>query len=132
MYKATAALTILIMTSTLCRAQQPGAVLRLERDVIDFGAIEYNSTVTDSVKVCNDGDEPLVIKSVFTDCGCTVPSYSRKPIAPGECGIIAVRFISRGRSAGSFRKAVRIRSNASHPNKIMFISGRIKQPSGEK
>ncbi len=132
MLKATAVLTILIMISSLCRAQEHGAVLRLERDVIDFGAVEYNSVVTDSVKVCNDGDEPLVIKSVFTDCGCTVPSYSRNPIAPGECGIIAVRFISRGRSPGSFRKAVRIRSNAIHHNKIMFVAGRIKNPATNK
>lgn len=129
MHRLTTSLITLFITVTLCRAQQPGAVLRLESDVIDFGAVEYNSAATDSVRVYNDGDEPLVIKSVFTDCGCTVPSYSHAPINPGEYGVIAVRFISRGRAPGSFRKAVRIRSNAIHRNKIMFVTGRIKQPA---
>ena len=117
------------ITSAWCRAQeQPGAVLRLEQDVIDPGAIEYESEATDSLKVYNDGTGPLVITSIFTDCGCTVPSYSRAPIAPGDSGTVAVRFISRGRAAGTFRKAVRIRSNAVPPNKVLFVTGRIKRP----
>lgn len=124
--------TIIILlvwiSATLCQAQQPGALLRLEKNEIDFGAIAYESEVTDSLKLYNDGTEPLVITSVFSDCGCTVPSYNRAPIAPGDSGTIAVRFNSRGRAAGTFRKAVRIRSNSEPPNKVLFVTGRIKRP----
>lgn len=126
MRKTIAALSLL-MTATLCHAQQPGAVLRIEHNVLDFGVIEYGSEVTDSLKFYNDGTEPLLIHSVFTGCGCTVPSFSRAPIAPGDSGMIALRFISRGRAAGTFRKAIRIRSNASPPNKMLFVTGRIKR-----
>lgn len=57
----------------------------------------------------------------------TVSSYNRAPIAPGDSGVIAVRFNSRGRAAGTFRKAIRIRSNSVPPNKILFVTGRIKR-----
>lgn len=116
------------MTVTLCQAQKSGALLQLERNVLDLGAIEYNSEATDSLKFYNTGTDSLIIYSAFADCGCTVPSYSREPIAPGDSGVIAVRFISRGRAAGTFRKAVRIRTNAIPPNKILFVTGRIKRP----
>lgn len=122
-------LTSLIwMTVTLCQAQKSGALLQLERNVIDFGAIENNSEATDSLKFYNTGTDSLIIYSAFADCGCTVPSYSRAPIAPGDSGVITVRFISRGRAAGTFRKVVRIRTNAITPNKVLFVTGRIKRP----
>lgn len=116
------------MSVTLCQAQQSGALLRLEKNEINFGAIAYESEVTDSLKLYNDGYEPLVITSVFSDCGCTVPSYNRTPIAPGDSGTITVRFNSQGRAAGTFRKAIRIRSNSATPNKVLFVTGRIKRP----
>lgn len=115
------------MALAICSAGEPGAELRLEKDVMDFGAIEYNSEVVDSMKLYNSGTDSLIIYSVFTDCGCTVPYYSRTPMAPGDSSTIAVRFKSRGRAPGTFRKSVRIRSNALHPNKVFFVTGRIKR-----
>lgn len=112
----------------ICRAQDSGALLELEQNVIDFGAIEYNSTVADSIKVYNKGTDPLIIYSAHADCGCTVPKYSKTPIAPGDSGQIAVRFISKGRAPGSFRKVIRIRSNSTLPTKVLFVTGRIKRP----
>lgn len=113
------------MAAAIC---WPQAVLQLERDVIDFGAIEYNSEVLDSLKVYNSGTDSLVIISVVADCGCTVPAYSEDPIAPNDSGTISVRFKSNGRSPGSFRKAIRIKSNSLHSNKVLFVTGRIKRP----
>lgn len=122
-------LTILTWMAVIpCQAQESGASLRLDRKVMDFGAIEYNSEVVDSLKFYNTGTDSLIIYSVFSDCGCTVPAYPRTPIAPGDSGVIAVRFNSRGRAAGTFRKAIRIRSNATPPNKVLFVAGRIKRP----
>lgn len=128
MRKLLATVTICMTMTMTCRATQPGASLRLADNILDLGDIEQNSIATDSMKIYNDGSEPLVITSVFTDCHCTAPSYTRAPIAPGDSGVIAVSFNSRGRAAGKFRKVVRIRSNSEPPTKILFVTGRIKRP----
>lgn len=116
------------MTMAFCHAQTTGALLKVERNVMDFGAIEYDSEVEDSLTFYNEGSDTLIIYSAYADCGCTVPSYSRAPVAPGDSGHIAVRFNSRGRAPGSFRKVIRIRSNSVHPTKVLFVTGRIKRP----
>lgn len=117
-----------LLAAGWCAAEHTGALLRLEKEGVDFGAIEYESEVTDSLRIYNDGHEPLVITSVFSECGCTVPSYSHDPIEPGDSGMIAVRFISKGREPGYFRKAVRIKTNGEPPRKVFFVEGRIKRP----
>lgn len=120
-------LCLLLTIATVHPESDSGALLRLEDTVLDLGAIEHDSTAEDSIKIYNDGLKPLVITSIFTDCSCTVPSYSRDPIEPGDSGVISIRFNSRGRGPGDFRKAVRIRSNASAHAKILFVKGRIKR-----
>lgn len=116
----------LLTVALMCLAAKPGASLRLERDVLDLGGIEKDSVATGTVKFYNDGTEPLVITSIFSDCHCTVPSYTEYPVEPGDSGIIAVKFSTRGREPGSFRKAVRIRSNADNTI-ILFVKGRVKR-----
>lgn len=52
-----------------------------------FGAFDEDlGNVTTYFKVVNTGDKPLNILSVRASCGCTSPSYSRKPVAPGDTG----------------------------------------------
>ena len=36
----------------------------------------------------NVGNAPLVINEVIASCGCTIPKYDRRPIAPGQKGSI--------------------------------------------
>lgn len=116
------------MTATLtCRASKPGAELRLSEKVLDLGAIDNGDSATDSVKIYNDGSEPLVITSIFTDCNCTVTAFTKRPIEPGDSGAINVTFKTRGREPGNFRKAVRIRSNSVNGTMILFVKGRIKR-----
>jgi len=39
----------------------------------------------------------LVIADVSTSCGCTVASYPRTAIQPGEAGSVSISFNSKGR-----------------------------------
>lgn len=108
-------------------AEMPEAVLRLKHQEIDLGVLESGAEAVDSVAFYNDGSVPLVIKSVFSDCGCTVADYTKPPVAPGDSGVVSVKFVSKGRAPGSFRKAVRIRSNARNHTVVLFVGGRIKR-----
>ena len=58
-------------------------------------------------------------KTVFSDCGCTVPE-------------ITVRFNGKGRPHGSFKKIVRVRSNALNSLAVAFVEGRIARPVRRK
>lgn len=104
-----------------------GAVMMLDTLYLDLGLFPADSIATGVMRFRNTGDEPLVVHRVIAECGCTVPGYSSTPVPPGETGEITVRFNGKGRSPGTFTKAVRIRSNARNPREIFFVKGKIKR-----
>ena len=95
------------------------AVLSLAKTEHDFGRISEGEKVSYSFKFANTGKSDLLISNVVASCGCTVPSFPKKPIAPGETEYINVVFDSKGRS-GNFTKDVTIYSNTI-PNSIQII-----------
>ncbi len=60
----------------------------------------------------NVGTAPLVINQAFASCGCTVPTYTKNAIQPGEKGTIDVTYNGKGKFPGHFSKTVTVRSNA--------------------
>ncbi len=93
--------------------------------VHDFGAFnEDDERVTAYFHFVNIGDEPVVILQAAATCGCTVPSYSREPIAPGDTAAIAVQFNPVGR-AGRFEKSVYVRTDASHERYKLVVRGAV-------
>lgn len=104
---------------------QPKAHLRLDSLYINMGLIKRDSVGTAIMHFRNTGDAPLQILRIFSECGCTVPSYSSDEVMPGDEGEIKIRFKSKGRQPGPFRKALRIRSNADNPREVLIVKGRI-------
>ncbi len=85
--------------------------------VYDFGKIkEKGGLVTHEFSFTNDGDGNLVILKATAECGCTRPSYSDAPIAPGKSGKIKVSYNPLGRP-GSFEKVVTVTSSG-NPSKV--------------
>ncbi len=80
----------------------------------DFGIIIQGEKVTHLFKFKNNGKTDLIIKDATASCGCTVPSFPRKPIGAGEEGEIEVVFNSSNRS-GRQTKSITVWSN-SQPN----------------
>jgi hypothetical protein len=52
-----------------------------------------------------------MISDALASCGCTVPSFSKEPVLPGNDGEILVEFNTKGRK-GKNHKSVIIVSNA--------------------
>lgn len=90
----------------------------------DFGKIAQGEKVACIFTFENKGKGPLVISSVTTSCGCTVPKYDRKPINPGNTGIIEVVFDSSDRN-GRQTKTISVMSNASKPIVLVRITGEV-------
>ena len=60
----------------------------------------------------NVGTAPLIIHQAIASCGCTVPTYTKDPIKPGEKGSIDVTYNGQGKFPGKFRKTITVRTNA--------------------
>ena len=74
----------------------------------------------------NEGNEPLILSNVKASCGCTTPSYTQKPVMPGQTGTIKVKYNTN--NVGGFSKTVTVTSNAvDNPRVVLRIKGNVKQ-----
>lgn len=80
----------------------------------DFGSFSVESAPEQrcTFSFTNVGNAPLIIQQAFASCGCTVPTYTKDPIKPGEKGQIEVTYNGKGKSFGKFSKTITVRSNA--------------------
>lgn len=76
----------------------------------DLGEVVEGTIVKHSFEFQNTGNEPLFIYSAQGSCGCTIPNFSKEPIAPGQKGKIDIEFDSNGRP-GSNTKTVSVHAN---------------------
>lgn len=96
----------------------------------DFGKIQEGTVAKHDFEFTNTGDAPLVITSAKGSCGCTVPSWPREPIAPGESGKIHVEFNSSDRT-GNQTKQVTLTANTTPNKKILRINAQVQPQGGE-
>jgi hypothetical protein len=96
--------------------------------VIDYGTIEYNSDGARKFVFTNNGTEPLIIKNAKGSCGCTVPTWPREPIGPGETAEIGVKYATN--RVGAFTKTITLTTNASKKPVILTVKGKVNP--GEK
>lgn len=112
---------------------QPGSapVLFLSEDSHDFGRITQGEKVSYAFIFKNTGASALVISSAQGSCGCTVPTYPKGPVKPGEEAKIDVVFDSEGKS-GLVQKTVTLTTNCNPSSKILTISATINVPEKEE
>ena len=91
-------------------------IIKFEYVDFDFGLIFDGEEVVHKFKFKNTGGSALIISDVSASCGCTIPTYSKKPIPAGEEGYVEVRFNSSGRQ-GLQHKTVTVLANT-QPNRI--------------
>jgi hypothetical protein len=90
----------------------------------NFGNIDEGSKAKYDFEFTNTGDTNLILIDVQAVCGCTVPTWPRQPIKPGEKSKISVVFNSAGRAGEKFHKSITVTTNMKQDNvKIIFIEG---------
>ena len=94
----------------------------------EFGTVEEGPDATCVFTFKNNGKEPIVIQKAAPSCGCTVPSFSNEPVAPGATGTINVAYHTKGKP-NPFTKTITVTSNAG--TKVLTIKGNVeKAPTG--
>ena len=94
----------------------------------DFGEFPETEPVqTCSFTFTNTGSAPLIINQATASCGCTVPTYTKTPIAPGEKGTIDVTYNGSGRIPGHFKKTITVRTNGTTEVVRLYIEGEMTE-----
>jgi hypothetical protein len=109
-----------------------GAGMVFDTETIDYGTVAANSDGQREFVFINNGNKPLIITNAQGSCGCTVPTYSKEPIAPGAKGVIGVKY-DTSRAGQPFTKTVTITSNAvGSPSKTLTIKGNVLAAETQK
>ncbi len=107
------------------RAEElPQTNVEWEEERHQFGEVESGELVKHTFKFKNTGEHSLELTRVKASCGCTVPSYSKEPIQPGEEGSIDVTFNTRGKR-GRQVKTVTVSGNFPKNMKVLRIEGEV-------
>ncbi len=100
-----------------------GAKMTFEKTEIDYGTIKQGAEPLRTFVFTNTGSEPLLITSAKGSCGCTVPTYPKGAIAPGEKAEIQVRYDTN--RVGPFTKTITLTTNASDDPILLTIKGKV-------
>ena len=111
---------------TAQEVKQEGPLPELSFETLrhNFGDIIQGETVSHQFVFTNTGEGNLIISNAKGSCGCTVPKWPRKPIAPGESEEIKVTFNSAGKS-GKQSKTITLVTNAIPNTTVLTISANI-------
>ena len=110
--------------------KKANSTIDFESKVVDYGTIEHKSDGVRKFVFKNNGTEPLIIKNAKGSCGCTVPTWSREPIAPGATSEIGVKYATT--RVGKFTKTITLTTNADKKPVILTIKGVVNPPAKEE
>ena len=134
MKKIVALIGILMIMSGFAMAQDVkssanGPEIEFAKLVHDYGDVPYNGNGECEFTFTNTGNEPLIIQKPKSSCGCTIPTWPKEPILPGESNVIKVTY--RTNRVGQINKTVTVTSNAVENSTVVLrIKGRVlEQPT---
>ena len=111
-----------------CLAGEPsagqGARLVLPVATYDFGDVpRKGGMLTRDFVFRNEGSAPLVIVRVLTSCSCFKATFPKRPVAPGDQGVIRVTYEPLKSEPGAFNKVLQIYSNSVGGREVISVQG---------
>ncbi|MFN3402889.1 MAG: DUF1573 domain-containing protein [Cytophagaceae bacterium] len=92
----------------------------------DFGKIKEGEVVDYTFKFKNTGTSPLIITEAKASCGCTIPEWTKDPVAPGGEGKIEVKYNSSGKE-GQISKNVTVYANTDPEVTTLTIKANVEK-----
>ena len=109
---------------------QDGPAMSFDNLIVDYGEIVQHSDPLRVAKFTNTGTEPLIIKNARGSCGCTVPTYPKEPIMPGETAEMEIRYDTK--RLGRINKTVTITTNQLGDPIVLKVKGNISKAAKEE
>lgn len=118
-------------TTAEAKPEGPLPVVQFTKTEHDFGTVKEGDEVTYRYTLKNTGEAPLIIQSAQPSCGCTVPDYTKSPIAPGETGFVSAKFDTKGKP-GLQNKTITVTANTWPKQTVLRFKANVTpKPSGE-
>lgn len=73
----------------------------------------------------------LIVSDAKATCGCTIPKWTKDPVAPGKSGEITITFNSAGKM-GKQNKVILLFSNAFNQEEKIYLSTNVIPPPAPK
>ncbi len=103
----------------------PTTTIKFDETLYNFGEVTDGDVVSHTYTFTNNGDSDLIISDAKASCGCTVPTFTKEPVKPGEKGEIQVKFNSANR-VGNQEKTITVTANTTPPMTQVKLRGVVK------
>ena len=121
-------ITLMLVCAFPYANAQKQADIKFDKTTMDLGKFpESNPVQKCTFTFTNTGNAPLIINQAIASCGCTVPEYTKEPVAPGKTGTINVTYNGKGKFPGYFKKTITIRTNGKTEMTRLYISGEMEE-----
>ena len=98
-------------------------IIKFEKVEHDYGNILKGDDGTCEFRFTNVGKTDLILTNVRSSCGCTVPSWPKESIAPGQSSVIKVKYNTQ--RIGLISKSITVESNAINNRVVLRIKGNV-------
>jgi len=124
-----AAMLFSVLAFAQPKAESPGKkpVISFDKNTYDFGDLVQGEQVTYTYKFRNTGKSMLIVSDAKATCGCTIPKWTKDPVAPGKTGEITITFNSAGKM-GKQNKVILLFSNAFNQEEKIYLSANVIPP----
>lgn len=104
--------------------QKGAATIAFDKVEYDFGTVNEGEIVETTFKVTNAGKTDLIITNAQASCGCTVPTWPKEPIKPGDSADIEVSFNTSGKPNRQ-SKTITLTTNTESGREILTLKGSV-------
>ena len=88
---------------------------------INCGQIAFQQPLKAEFMLKNSGDQPLIINTVRSSCGCTTADYPKEAVAPGQSFKVSATYDAK--QMGHFQKQLAVYSNAGEQPFVLTLKG---------
>ena len=105
---------------------QKQAATKFDKLSIDLGTFPESQPIQKcAFEFTNVGDAPLIINQASASCGCTVATFTKEPVLPGQRGKIEVTYNGKKFFSSKFKKTITVRTNGKTELTRLVISGEM-------
>lgn len=105
---------------------EKGPFIHCPERKVNSGTSGRNNTISARYALINQGDEPLQIKEVRTNCSCSPAFWNQKNCAPGDTLWVELKFSPKGYPPGPFTQSASVISNARNSPYLLIMEGYLK------
>jgi hypothetical protein len=104
-------------------------MIQFSKTVHDYGNIYKGDNGVCTFEFKNTGKADLLLTNASSSCGCTVPSWPKEPIAPGQTSSIQVSYNTN--NVGTINKQVYVTTNTEEGRITLSIKGTVSEKPKE-